>query len=214
MLHKDSSGRLVGDGMGRGHFTGRSICEGRLSIDPAWMRRHGLVANGNLVAGTRAEVCPPGKDTPGTLIGYTLTPRGLELSYRPIPGGGIGYQGAERREFVGVVWSACHMGGRRPWFTCPGCSRRVGKLYLQKAGFRCRTCGNFVYASQHALRGDKGRLLASKIRTRLGGSGEISLLPQPFPEKPRGMRTKRYKRFIERASPAEMRWRATHARGL
>ena len=30
---------------------------------------------------------------------------------------------------VRVSWTPCHLGGKRPWFHCPGCRRRIGKLY-------------------------------------------------------------------------------------
>lgn len=40
-------------------------------------------------------------------------------------------------------------GGRRFWFTCFGCGRRVGKLYLPPGAyyFRCRQCHNLTYRS-------------------------------------------------------------------
>jgi hypothetical protein len=40
-------------------------------------------------------------------------------------------------------------GGRRFWFTCFGCGRRVGKLYLPAAEyyFRCRKCHDLTYRS-------------------------------------------------------------------
>src|SRR5262249_26967771 len=52
---------------------------------------------------------------------------------------------------VRVSWSPCYLGGERPWFHCPGCSRRIAKLYWggERLGYRCRRClGNPLYASQ------------------------------------------------------------------
>jgi hypothetical protein len=43
-----------------------------------------------------------------------------------------------------------HDGGRRWWFLCPGCRRRMGVLYLprDRTGFRCRDCYGLRYPSQ------------------------------------------------------------------
>jgi hypothetical protein len=62
---------------------------------------------------------------------------------------------AERDYTVPVVWTQCHFGGKRPYFTCPGvvngesCMRRVAKLYKPPAGhyFLCRHCHNLTYRS-------------------------------------------------------------------
>jgi hypothetical protein len=48
---------------------------------------------------------------------------------------------------VSIVFSRCNFGGRRPWFLCPVCKRRVAILYA--AGyFRCRSCLKLAYESQ------------------------------------------------------------------
>lgn len=41
--------------------------------------------------------------------------------------------------------------GKRPWFLCPRCSRRSGKLYLYPGYHRliCRVCANLSYSSQN-----------------------------------------------------------------
>ena len=48
-------------------------------------------------------------------------------------------------ETVTLSWSACHYGGRRPWFVCPGrfdqpCGRRVAQLYIAGSLLLCRPC--------------------------------------------------------------------------
>lgn len=30
---------------------------------------------------------------------------------------------------LNLTWSDCHFGGKRPWFVCPRCERRVGTVY-------------------------------------------------------------------------------------
>ena len=41
--------------------------------------------------------------------------------------------------------------GKRIWFVCPDCKRRIGKLYLVNNILTCRCCHNLYYAdrSQH-----------------------------------------------------------------
>jgi hypothetical protein len=57
------------------------------------------------------------------------------------------------RECIPFSWSTGHLGGRRRWFQCPGCGRRVAILYLTGTHFRCRMCGRLAYESQYPLRG-------------------------------------------------------------
>ena len=40
--------------------------------------------------------------------------------------------------------------GARCWFICPGCQKRVGKLYIPpgESYFKCRNCYNLTYKSQ------------------------------------------------------------------
>ena len=50
---------------------------------------------------------------------------------------------------VYLDWTACHLGGQRPWFLCParGCGRRVAILYGGGI-FACRHCYQLAYPSQ------------------------------------------------------------------
>ena len=52
---------------------------------------------------------------------------------------------------VSLLTSPCNLGGVRYWFACPGCSERVGVLYLARgdAHFRCRHCNNLTYLSRN-----------------------------------------------------------------
>ena len=55
---------------------------------------------------------------------------------------------------VPVSWTACNYGGRRPWFHCPKCSRRVSILYPASPGYhlRCRRCSGLLYEAQRMSR--------------------------------------------------------------
>jgi hypothetical protein len=47
-------------------------------------------------------------------------------------------------------WTAQRLGGERPWFLCPGCSRRCALLYSVSGGhYSCRRCCKLAYASEN-----------------------------------------------------------------
>jgi hypothetical protein len=94
-----------------------------------------------------------------------------------------------QRQPIPLIWSQCHFGGLRPWFRCPLCKGRAGRLYNTGPFCACRRCCNLRYASQR--RGEKSRryLKALRIRLRLGG---VASLAEPFPERPRRMHHKTY----------------------
>lgn len=85
-----------------------------------------------------------------------------QLSPKPT----LGQQEAQidNGQIIKLVWTNCNYGGQRPWFICPKCLRRVGKLsdrnhslrglsllfnlYTKEAKtkfFRCRKCLNLAY---------------------------------------------------------------------
>jgi hypothetical protein len=55
---------------------------------------------------------------------------------------------------IGLTWTACRYGGKRFWFSCPGCQNRVGILYLAGGSvrFQCRGCSDLTYDSRNELR--------------------------------------------------------------
>ena len=94
--------------------------------------------------------------------------------------------GGERKDYsyaVGLSWTGCNYGGRRPWFLCPCCGRRVAILY-GGAMFACRHCRRLAHESQRETAGDRAIRRADAIRDRLGWQAGI-LNPDGW--KPRGM---------------------------
>ena len=89
---------------------------------------------------------------------------------------------------VPIIWTKCHLGGRRPWFKCQAiingevCGRRVAKLYAPC--FACRRCLGLGYESQREIPQRRAERRAQKIKMRLGGSNDPL---EPFPQKPRGV---------------------------
>jgi hypothetical protein len=54
---------------------------------------------------------------------------------------------------VHLTLSLSPRGGKRLWFICPTCRRRVGVLYHKNGlPFRCRTCCKLAYPSQYRSR--------------------------------------------------------------
>jgi hypothetical protein len=63
-----------------------------------------------------------------------------------------------------VIWLTAtrpHFGGRRWWFLCPSCGRRVGKLYLppNEKIFACRLCHGLTYRSSQTSHKGVKRML-------------------------------------------------------
>ena len=90
---------------------------------------------------------------------------------------------------VPLDWTACHLGGQRPWFLCPCCYRRVAVLFGGKM-FACRHCHNLAYDCQREA--EHSRLLgrAQKIQRRLGWDG-----PHGW-RKPKGMHWRTFERLV------------------
>jgi len=79
----------------------------------------------------------------GQDAGKTL-PRATETGIVELEIVGIGVQE------VAIVSTPGRFGGYLRWFLCPGCGRRVGKLYLPagKYAFLCRHCHRLAYRAQ------------------------------------------------------------------
>ncbi len=82
-------------------------------------------------------------------------------------------------------WMEYHLGGKRPWFLCPGCGRRVAKLYVESL-FQCRHCLQLAYQSQREGHLDRLLRRKDKIRKRLGWEDGTEY------RKPKGMHRKTY----------------------
>jgi hypothetical protein len=102
---------------------------------------------------------------------------------------------------IRITWTACHLGGWRPWMLCPYCKARVAKLLRGLGGYCCRACiGNPLYASQAKSAHGRRHFEICKIRLQL--NGHASLL-EPFPDRPRRMHRKTYARMKARALELE-----------
>jgi hypothetical protein len=185
-------------GFGSGRPSGRSTVEACRSIDVNRLQREGCLR-------------------PGWIGGWQWTRDGekvasinlraeydrLHLTYRVRICGG---EWEDVAETVRIVRVACHLGGTRPYFICPGvvngiaCGRRVAKLHGPGRYFLCRHCYRLTNASQSEGTWDRALRRANKIRRQLGGDPGMAAL---FPPKPKGMWRRTYERLREAAFDAE-----------
>jgi hypothetical protein len=93
---------------------------------------------------------------------------------------------------VPITWTACHLGGQRPWFRCPlrACGRRCAVIYIAGEYVACRRCPGLAYASQREPVRQRGLMKAQKIRIGLGGSPSMM---DKFPDRPKGMHEKTFR---------------------
>lgn len=174
-----------------GRCGARQTAEATKSLDINWLSRNGYLVPACYTLTWRQEEEQVGS------IGMRAQQCAIVLDYRWRQFDG---EWESVNEQVHLVSTPCNYGGQRPWFMCPGCWRRVGKLFAAGKYFLCRHCYHLPYESQR----EDGyyRLLrkVQKIRIRLGGS---SNLIDPFPPKPKGMHEKTYRRLEREADEAE-----------
>lgn len=81
-----------------------------------------------------------GKSYTAKVIPRLLDNPSVEITYSPT-------EDTERTQMVRLTQTPCYFGGYRWWLLCPGCNRRVRKLYLIKQ-YSCRHCHNLTYRSR------------------------------------------------------------------
>lgn len=86
---------------------------------------------------------------------------------------------------------SCNYGGKRSFFLCPHCGRRVCLIYcVDKWG--CRQCHNLTYPCQGEKAEDRNTRQANKIREKLGW--EKGVLNETG-DRPKGMHEVRFNRL-------------------
>ena len=100
-----------------------------------------------------------------TTVPITVLMDGLQVMF-PIG------DGTRARQDVGLTYSLGPRGGKRTWFSCPTCRRRVGVLYHTNGlPFRCRTCCRLAYPSQYQSQnrsyGRQSQMVSHRERDRL-----------------------------------------------
>jgi len=169
----------------------KSTTESQHRIDIRWMKKQGYLWPGT--AGSLSWSC---RDEQTGSIRYRMETGRMVLNYRYRR---HGEEWEDVEQSISLDWTPCHYGGKRTWFLCPHCNRRVAVLYGAGRYFLCRHCYNLTYASQQVQRCDRLMEKARGIRKRLGGGDDLW---EPFPDKPKGMHWETYYRLRKEAEHA------------
>ena len=184
---------MGGSGSGSWYrWNSRDTVEECRSIDIREWKRKGLLTLGNRITTTWTSWTGDKNS-----IGAHVEANRVVLHYRQRQSGEADWQNVATP--IHLDWTDCHLGGKRVWFLCPGCKRRVAKLF-QRGEFQCRHCNNLAYESTREHLASRLTTKAQNIRRRLGGSA--SLL-EPFPDKPKGMWQRTYDELRRQAEMYE-----------
>lgn len=143
-------------------------------------------------------------------VGIETSREQIQLSYQSRR---AGRDSVQHDYPVRITWTPCHFGGERPWFHCPSCDRRVGKLYGGSV-FACRHCMRLNYRSQQASKRDRALDRAWALRHKLGIDSGPFDLPAEYIPRPKGMHRKTFARHIERLAQMEAEVIAVYAKTI
>ena len=190
-------------GYGSGRPKERTTVERCIGLDVRWLVRQGSIAPGHSGITTWSRDDKELSSIGWTVRGDPVLGMSLELYYTHTPQGG---RPEHVRYLVPLEYTSCHLGGQRPWFTCPGvvfgraCGRRVAFLYLRGKHFLCRHCHGVYYASQSESRCDRALSRSTKIRKRIGAQPGPA---HPVLWKPRRMHWRTFERERKRLREVE-----------
>ncbi|MGL4316711.1 MAG: hypothetical protein ACRCTL_08865 [Pseudomonas sp.] len=149
-----------------------------LSLEWAWWRQGEMVAS----------------------IGITIESRhSLRLRYQSRS---YNREAIQHDYLIAITWTACHLGGERPWLCCPDCGRRVIKLY-GGARFICRHCLRLNYACQQASKRDRAFDRAWTLRRKLSCDDGPLDYPAEYIQRPKGMHRRTFARRIQQLARIE-----------
>lgn len=176
----------------KGESMGKLRVEDCLGININFLLREGYIGRDKLVSGSITW----------NQEGYRIGSMGVichladnfQLNYSA--------NGEDIKQIVGIAWSACPYGNKRPWFACPKCFKRAGKIFYRDGRFACRHCQQLCYASQLEKVRQRGLGLSHKLYGRFERDDKMIY-------KPKGMHWATFDRIIARAQRAEeksLRW--------
>ncbi len=188
---------MGGLGSGRHWGCGRTTVEDGLTLDINKLVRDGIIRPAQWRSGTLRWTWVATGEESGS-IGYeaNLTDpchTWIRLHYR--------VDGEPQDYRVTLDTTRPNYGGSRWWFLCPSTRERVAKLHLPPGGriFASRKAYGLAYRSQRERAHGRALTRTQNIRMKLGGSP--SLL-EPFPDKPKCMWWRTYRRLREEAEAA------------
>lgn len=183
---------MGGWGSGKGSsYPKKKTTESQHRIDIRWLKKHGYLQPGSVGSLSWSF---RGEQTGS--IGYRMEANQMILNYRHRPHGGDWEQ---VEQAITLDRTTCNYGGKRKWFLCPRCWKRVAVLYGVRKFFLCRHCYRLTYGSQQEGVVDRMMRKQRKIRERLHAS---QILVDPILFKPKGMHQKTFYRLREEADYA------------
>lgn len=97
---------------------------------------------------------------------------------------------------IPITFTECNFGGRRPWWRCPHCRDRVGKVYLPptEPRFKCRECHELQYRSsrESGIHTRREVRRYQDIQKKLGAEPTHPNTMEPRPDRPKGMHQETY----------------------
>ena len=134
---------------------------------------------------------------PNGIIGFKTLDSGIQLNYN-IRQPGEDWEEVE--EYISFDYTTCNYGGKRTWFLCPSCRKRVAIVYGAGKYFLCRHCYDLAYQTQREDYFDRQITKSNNIKQKLGGHIGVA---EPIPPKPKGMHCKTYDRLYKQALQGE-----------
>jgi hypothetical protein len=178
-------------GFGSGREGNRIAVEACLSLDVNQLLQQGLLRSGACALRS------------WTHDGEEIAFLGLRVRFGLLHLEGLDHRSEARKidHVVSTTSTPCNYGGSRPWFFCPNCDRRAGKLYLPLGGrhFLCRRCYDLAYTSQWEEPWWRAKRRARKLWQRLGGDPDDDFIPS----RPKGMHRATFERLVAEAERAE-----------
>lgn len=163
-------------GYGSGRHGGRATTTSCYNLDINRLNR-----GGSLRAGYSGVVTWSNDDGDRLAsIGIAINTDEIELAYT--------HNSVPKNQMVRIDRTPCHFGNTRPWFRCPFCSRRVGKLYIASDGFACRKCYRLTYTSTRMDAIDRSWRRVRNLEAKLADDRA----------KPKGMHWRTYNRLQDR----------------
>lgn len=166
-------------GYGSGRHYGRPTTSSCYSLDVTYLNKERVLKDG--ISCTFTWSNDDGDNVAS--IGITSRANEIELKYNQ--------NDTPKRQTVPIERTPCHFGNSRPWFKCPHCYRRVGKLYVASGGFACRKCYRLTYNSTRMDATDRSWRRIRNLEAKLGNNRS----------KPKGMHWQTYQR---------LQWRLMH----
>ena len=99
--------------------------------------------------------------------------------------------GPMRAWSVGTETTPTNFNGRRRWYVCPKCGRRVGVLYFSGGGPQCRRCLHLIYPTSREKRMGKAVIKRNRLYRALGADPMQRVATI---EKPKGMHWRTFER--------------------